>query len=480
MAFLKRLTPFTLPFLIAACGNDDLDPNDISAPDIYEFTSQTDPASPSSVDYKEAVTRILLIKELEHLIGSNHLQTVGESNGRAFVLHLLNRIYKVGTKDLTNNLGSTNLYDDPANPTPTPTPTPISGINPETDITSDLALEQQDFSQLAQNVNLMDKMPGIAYPLTYRDEEDATKGRFIGWPLTGVTGDDMPDALIQHWFEKIADIATDGNLDTKFINSGRDYQQLVSTFLLGAIGFGQISSTHLNTTSGLTAENSGDSSLAYTPLEHQWDLAFGYYGGVRHLATLSDTQITQQKDHNYVGQSIDLFSEYNFDYAQQTVSRDMVAPLADSVMSDSIIQAFLNGRQLISSAYKSTESRQSLQSKINAEANIILENWEKSLAATSIHFSNTTADYVLRYPGFANEYAASWSKLKAYSLALQFHPNPTLSADVLQELHVMLRETPEVNLDVSKLINYSLELSIEARGIFEVAFEFSTENARVW
>ncbi len=472
MNFLKKLTPFTLPLLLAACGDDDLDPGDIQAPDVYDFVSVTDPSAPSSVDYREATTRLLLIKELQHLIGSDYLQSVGEADGDAAVIRLLNRVYTTGTKNTTNNLISINLYDD------TETPTPIMGINTDTDISSDLPLAQLDFSQLEANINLKDKMPGIDYDLSINDAEG--QKQFIGWNLTGVSGNEMPDAMIQDWFETIAEIATDGDLTTKFIQGGKDYQQLVGTFLLGAIGFGQSMQHHLSD-SGLSSENTGINDLPYTALQHNWDAAFGYYGAVRHLGTLTDTQIVQQNDHLYTGQSIDLFSEYLYGYAKEASYRDLNATLADTNMAGNTIQSFLNGRKIIENDYnKPITSDADLMVDIRQQALLISTNWESSLAATIIHYINLTAYYTLQYPALEAPYAKYWSTLKGHALALQFNPNSTLSTQDLIDLHELIRQLPEVKLDSSKLVNYSIQLSTTTRNIITDGFKFSSMNATSW
>ena len=113
----KKVALISLPLLLTACGDDDLDPDSINAPDVYNFTSLTDPSAVSSVDYKEATTRLVLIEELNYLIGSQYFLEYAESHGKDDAIILLNRAYTEGTKSsFINNLASVSLYTGNSNP----------------------------------------------------------------------------------------------------------------------------------------------------------------------------------------------------------------------------------------------------------------------------------------------------------------------------------------------------------------------------
>ncbi len=478
MAFLKNLTPFTLPLLLAACGNDDVDPNAINTPDIYEFSSQTVPSMASSVDYKEATTRLILINELKHLIGSDYLQSYGKDKTKVQVINLLNRLYLTGTKSGDNNLANFNLYDlhDPDD-AEEPGATPIKGIA----IESELPLLQSSFANLAANVNLKDKMPGIVSDLIYKDSED--NADFIGWQITGIFDDNaLPDEMIQQWFDIIGELAADGDDNTKFIKNGIDYQQLVSTFLLGAISYGQATNQHLyiNAESNNASDANDD---GYTPLQHHWDLAFGYYGAAKHLGQLTQTQIIEKPDHNFVNDSIDLYSEYNFDFPINAALRDQAMILADTDYSGITNTAFLTGRHIIQSNF------QEMDMDYSSYASTIVENWELSLTATILHYLNKTrvdlAVYQI-YPILFDDYAYSWSTLKGLSLALQFNPQSKLSYEQLNDFQNKLKTTPKIYNDpetkpqseAGRITDYSADI-YQALPIFSDIL-FPGRNTRDW
>ena len=461
MAFLKKLTPFTLPLLLAACGNDDLDPNAINAPDVYEFASQTIPSAATSVNYNEATTRLILINELKHLIGSDYLQNYGNGKTDSQVVSLLNRIYQIGTKSDNDNLNDGNLYDlyDPDEIEESGA-TPIKGFT----LKSELPLLQTHFSNLTADINLQDKVPGFSTDLLHKDVED--KADFIGWTITGNVDDNtLPDAMVQQWFQIVAELAVDGDDNTKFIKNGINYQQLISTFLLGAISYGQATNQHLY--SNINSDNSIDANdIGYTDLQHHWDLAFGYYGAAKHLTLLTKEQVIAQPDHNYTGDSIDLFSELNFDFPINAALRDQSMVLADTEYASNTINAFLNGRQIIGN------NIQTANSDHVSYANLVIENWELSLAATIIHYLNETridlAVYQI-FPLSPENYAHSWATLKGLSLALQFNPQSTLSYDQLLEIHTALKTTPRIYNDpVSKPQDELKRITTYSNDIYEI------------
>ncbi len=448
MIFLKKLTPFTLPFLLAACGNDDLDPDAINAPDIYEFTSVTDPSAISSVDYKDATTRLVLIKELEHLLNSDYLQRYAEDNGKEAAVALLNRVYEGGTKlDFSDNLISVNLYDDSS------TPTPIQSIN--------FTNETATFSSLSENINLKEAMPGIRINLPLRKiVNGAYVGEFLGWSIININnGDAFPNTMIQQWFDKIATLATDtdnsGEFDTttQFSESNINYRDLIITFLSASIPYSEITNIHLNT-DGLTADNSqNDSSLPYTQLEHHWDMAFGYFG-TRVTAKNESLENIAATANN----SVNLVNEMVFDTAAATAQRDLDAVSGTSYLSRSIIKSALTGRQLISS---------NRTSQLDSYSKIISDSWEKTLAATLIHHINGTIDNGLT-PNFDH-----WSHMKAYSLALQFNPNTSMPIDTMRNILNSFGTTPGSDQDY--LINI-----FNIRSVIQKNYQFPIDDSKNW
>ncbi len=482
MTFLKKLTPFTLPFLLAACGDDNLDPNAINAPDVYEFASLTDPSAVSSVDYREATTRLVLIKELEYLIGSDYLQEYGTdvNNTKDDVISLLNRVYEGGTTlTYANNLIDVNLYNN------TSTATSIRGM----DLKSGLDQLQQDFSQLEPNTNLKSHMAGLnnnkLFMLNPIDKESIV---FIGWGLPLTTDHNLiPDRLIQSWFESIATLAKDGNPDTKYSNGSLDFQALITVFLMGSINYYQATNIHLNANLGLLTDNTTTSDAPYTNLQHQWDLAMGYYGASQNIKLLTNQQVIEQPDHDYnKDNKIDFFSEYNFKFSINSAARNAGSLLSNVNLSEKIIQAFLNGRELIDKEliHGYTDTANPLSTQVKQ----LKEQWEHSIAATLLHYLNTTANdsALLKLsesdPDTANEYnrahhATQWSMLKAYTLILQFNSNGKLSSQDFIDIHSAIGQNPELK---SGGINSYIKELFTAQALITEKFGFSIQDAENW
>ncbi len=449
MISLKKLTPFTLPFLLAACGNDDLDPDAIDAPDTYEFNSLTDPSAMTSVDYSEATTRLVLIKELEYLINSEFLQDYGEQHDKEAVVALLNRVYREGTKpDSTNNLASVNLYDNST------TPTPIKSINFTDDTTT--------FTALMSNVNLQEVIPGLNTNIPTREIQDIEgNGDFIGWRLEGNSnGNTYAIGMIQSWFEVIATLATDvddlGNVNTasQFSSNNINYRDLIISFLSASIPYFEVTNIHLHE-DALEADNShSTSSQSYTQLEHHWDMAYGYFGTTITAKTQSLTSLLATQS-----ASLENANERIYDIAAEAAQRDIDSLLNSSAISRSFINNTIDGRTLIS--LNKTSSLYQYRKNI-------LDNWEKTLAATLIHHINGSIGL-----GFTVN-LDHWAHMKAYALALQFNPNPLLSEQVLLDIHSLIGELPKVGNK-----NYLKDLLL-ARDKIQASYNFPLSDVQKW
>jgi len=425
MTFLKRLTPFTLPFLLAACGDDNLDPNAINAPDMYEFASLTNPSSVSSVDYREATTRLVLIKELEYLIGSDYLQEYGAdlNNSKEDVVLLLNRIYEGGSSNLSEN----NLYG------PSTTVTTIKGIN----FTSDNTPDFSDAS-LMTNINIKDAVSA------------------------------KDNVQIQEWFEHIATLAVDQDADTRFISNGFDYQALVNGYLSVVMPFNQVNNIYL-ATNNLATDNSREiSDLPYTQLEHNWDLAFGYFG------TLASGQKSSLQNIIISNGSVDNLDSYAFDFAAATAQRDLNSPFRDVTFSQSIMHHFLNGRATISLNEEHNYFPEQ-NTLINNHAEKILYNWERALAATLIyHIENMINN---RY--ITDQYDYHWAMMNSYTQAIASNENSLISAELIATLTNNKAAFPQDSDEIRKQTTY-LEGLYYAEQSLITSYDFTETNVNAW
>jgi len=477
MSFLKKLTPYTLPFFLMACGNDDIDPDVIDAPDTYDFRSVLDSSLPSSVEYKEATTRLILIQELEYLLASDYLQKLGEAkveevgldNAKTIIVNLLNAIYTTGTKSGDLSLTTHNIYDlyDPDNEESAGS-TPIKGIS--------FNNGNYSFSSLQANINLQDAMPGVDKDLHNR-KEDNSLGNFIGWAIAGDNdGDIVANELIQYWFSQVARIATDGDEQTKAIYSNVDYKALITSFLSASIPYYQISNVHLHDTEGLSTDNlTAFQNQPYTQLEHHWDMAFGYFGTNRSANLQSLETIISQ--HNKVNDLASLSTDSVFDTAAFLAQRDLSTPSFVNSKSKPTVTAFIEGRKVITLSEQdiTTESKKSLISK---NAQIIIANWEMAIIENLIHHINNTIDYgPYITSGTLSNYQTSWSKMKAYALALQFNPYSTLPLESLEYINDQISVRPDTRVNS---VNGYLGDILRARNVLQSHFGIPEEAIFNW
>jgi len=469
-----------LPVMISAlsgCGDDNLDPNAINAPNSYTFSHpETDN---STVAFLEATTRNLLIEELSTLIQSDYLQTLGQTEGQQAVISKLNQIYQTGTMlTESDNLAVSDLYTGDQS---------ASAISNQPD--TSLAIQQSNFSQLTSDINLQSKMPGIAYPLHYTDSIETAESTpenpiyedipdFYGWALFGINSDnEYPDRLIQEWFKAIASLAIDNDDSTRTTNTtnGINYERLIAAFLDGAIRYGQATSEHL-ASDALSADNTRTDT--YTELEHQWDLAYGYLGANTHAPAETNTELTESLIYDInQDDSLDLSQEYRYSFIQAFAQRDIDSPLADTRYAQNLLDSLVLGRFLISQSANTG----TLESRVEEYRLKAIQNWEKALAATIIHHLNLAAKQASLYKADSDdynetEYFDNWSTMKGYALALQFNPDTSISQEDLET--IIFNMDQQVDLELTG--NGFLNDLFESRSLLADNLGFSNQNVASW
>ena len=204
------------------------------------------------------------------------------------------------------------------------------------------------------------------------------KGVINGWP-GNMTGPEVLSFMI----DKAA--TTDKGYDPL---TGYDYAQLISKFVMGAVFYNQAVDIYLD--EYLNADKKPNNKpykkgAAYTGKEHVWDEAFGYFGTPVNTLNLTPEDvynITKQKEAVFAKADangdgvIDLKSEMAFAHAYYAAGFDKGGK---TQYLHTITQAFVDGRQLITSAKgKALSDQQRL--KLKGYAEIITKNWEKVIA----------------------------------------------------------------------------------------------------
>ncbi len=477
MKLIKGLTVLSAAIMLAACGgssssNKD-DNNEPTALNTYDFPSKLI-SGDSSVSHSGQATRHALISEVKKLISSDEFQGAAD---KETALDMLNAIYVKGTTDTTGNLISTNVYTDGLEATPV-------GISLTTE---GAVLKQVDYSDVSGDKNLKGKMAG--------QDNLLSAGEFIGWDIATI-GDDAvkgegvnsaPDLLIQQWFDILAERAGDNDSETDYVTEeGLDLQQLVQKFLLGAVTYSQAAEDYLKADKGLIKQNSEEDKAgkSYTSLEHQWDEGFGYFGAAHDYNLYSDAQNKSQQDNDTnLDGSIDLYSEYSFGHSVNAAKRDAGATVATD-FSKGAMDAFISGRALIQDNFGTDpELGEGYQAELVQISKVALENWEKAVAATVVHYIN---DVIADYGDYGTadfnkkDLAKHWSEMKGFALGIQFSQVPVISMTDLKSVHAKFGEAPVLlGADQAAVDVYVAKLQ-EARTVLKTAYSFDANNVANW
>lgn len=266
---------------------------------------------------------------------------------------------------------------------------------------------------------------------------------------------------------------------------GLDLSQLVQKMYHGAVSYSQAArdylSTDLSPKKGLNVDNTkpDKAGKAYTKMEHHFDEAFGYFGGARDFMNYTDVQIASKLsiDSNDDGE-ISILTEKNQGLSTNFSRMDYIAASNGFEMdlSSDAMNAFLQGRQLITKAPKNYKKY------TVALANVALANWEKTLAAATLHYINST---IAQMDSFGtNKYLFKnhvkfWSEMKGFALAFQFSPVSIMTDSEFDQLHALLGDKPALHKNgLEKVANYKVQLET-ARASLQRIYSFP-ETSRNW
>lgn len=474
--------PIALALNLIGCGEDNVDPSEINAASSYEFFD----SGSSTVDYLASTTALILIEELDHLIGSQYLQDYGQTYGYQATLALLNRVYTLGTyTNEQDSLWNSNLYN-----TTESISTPINAIS--------FTDESPTYQDLSPNVNLQNLVPGYQQPLHNRKEpvviavdpeevefsEDELLGDFIGWSVVGVeNGDGVFDAMIQDWLGMIATLASDDDKSTRFTQNSINYRLLINTTLKASIPYFQISHNHL-ASSKINDYLDNNSATNMQILEENWDLAFGYSG----LASNGKLIQTENYDSDWLTDNINLEDMRTRKLTGASLfayQADEKSPLTDVTYYDDFFTFFVEGRSLASLEQVSLTADE-VVSGIRTRGRNIVFTWEKALASKFITYINQTvneANLVKVTTERHQDYIDAWSNMKALAISLQFNPSSLITSEDLVEFNKDIGTYPPGSTAIR---NFQSSLILDRfedpaiRNELQDIYSFSTENIESW
>jgi len=461
-----------------------IDVNDLL--DYYGFMSKVGDVNNSSVSYGGQAARHALIAELKHYIGKGGLEgdlENGVLTSKEDVIAKLNSFYDADE----NSWDALNI--------------------------TFTAAKQTMFSELSSSYkSLKEKVAGQDASGQHKEWNN---GAFAGW---GATGSTTPIALIDTYFQQIADIAID-NLGSKryapgaeaiaaneipvyVTDNGLDLNQLIQKFLLMSVAYSQAADDYLDENKGLATDNIGQDkgTKDYTKLEHQFDEGFGYFGATRDYLAYNDNEIAgkvstaEDGREDWNGQHdtdgdgvIDLMSEKNFGNSVNAAKRDRGSKgnANPTDYTKQAMDAFLMGRKLIND-----NAGVALTDDQNAELltyrDSALDAWERGVVATVVHYINDLDADLAEVATDEFDYATTakhFSELKGFALGLQFNPySPIAGTDETKfakfvKLHELLKDAPV--LAEADVAAYRTDLA-EARQLLQDAFEFDADNVAGW
>ena len=272
---------------------------------------------------------------------------------------------------------------------------------------------------------------------------------------------------------------------------GLDLGQMTQKVMWGAIAYWQGTSKYMSKipNDDNTMSDDGD---PYTAMEHHWDESFGYFGAARDYNTGysddTDRKTDPYNDSNGDG-LIDFKTEYNMGWAVTAAKRDLVDGVSvDYDFTKTIFDAYLEGRTLI--------YNQAPLDEILVQRDIILNTWEKVVAAVSIHYINDTMSDLealisagdsnlawdnLPESGDGYKYNIHWAEMRAYAHGLIYNDFKLISdADIATVLGYM-GTAPAYNdgSDFSAMQTLHDNLAL-AKPILQAAYGFSDAHMANW
>ncbi len=331
----------------------------------------------------------------------------------------------------------------------------------------------------------------VDLPLVYETLREISSIRDLKQRVNGPNAEQV-HADMAHWCNTIAEYSQDDSkLGTYEVyieeSTGYDMLQMFKLTGLGAamlehglyVYFRYVENDYNDT----IVWYPGATELYYTWMEHHWDEAFGYYGAARNFHDFSDEELVgfengdNYKDNFDLDGKIDFKTEYNYHFAQMAAQRDLDSKTGTD-FSRAVYDAFYEGRvAIVEKDYDLMLSKKP----------IILDNWEKIIAATVIHYLNAVLgqmDLLVNDPQASPElFYRHWAAM--YKFTEMFRYNYENRFNQYQEVLDTKYKTDEVPFpktvvdDPSKAEAYALSL-LEVRSMIKEIYQFDEQDVLAW
>lgn len=263
---------------------------------------------------------------------------------------------------------------------------------------------------------------------------------------------------------------------------GYDLAQMIQKTLLGSVIYSQLVNVYLFDITDRDNITLLDGTN-YTDMEHRFDEAWGYFGGARNMADFTDNDLSTKegglpyKDNFITDSEIDWQSEYNFGFSVNAGKRDLGSTTGTD-FSKAIFDAFLTGRTAIVNKDIPT---------LATQRQVIIDNIEKVLAATAIHYINDVSanlDAIAADPTTSPaDFYKHWGEMFKFTEMLRY--NRSTPVTELQTILTTLMVTSEVTYpkdlvdDIAKIAAYKTAL-LQARDILQNALGFDATDVENW
>ena len=270
--------------------------------------------------------------------------------------------------------------------------------------------------------------------------------------------------------------------------SGVRLDQMTQKTLWGAISYWQATSKYMSKIPN-DDNTKAVEGKSYTAMEHHWDESFGYFGAALDYNTGyaddNDRKSTTYYDSNG-DVKIEFKSEYNVGWAVTAAKRDLCTGCdAGLDFTKTIFDAYLEGRTLI--------VNQAPLSEILAKRDLIMETWEKVVAAVTIHYINDGTDDMKAIidagdatvkPGSdaAADYETHWGEMRGYANGLLYNDFKKIDQANLTRLLIVIGTAPVYpnGTDFDDMQAYHTALTGEVKAILKASYGFSDANMNSW
>ena len=286
-----------------------------------------------------------------------------------------------------------------------------------------------------------------------------------------------PESLVMLWTQRLDEQAVNwttlsSTLPSVYVSpEGQDYGQLLQKFMLGAVAFSQGADDYMDDDvvgKGLLASHVPVDGQTYSPLEHAWDEAFGYFGAAQDYSTWTDDDIKANgsMDRNEDG-NIDLKTEVNWGHSRNSGMRDAGSNDSTVDLTSDAWNAFYQGRLLLNQTVGSELSDADLDT-LRGYRDEAVTAWEMAIVATVVHYINDTIQDI-NAEADLGDLAKHWSEMKGFALSMQFNPNSPLSDADFGIIHNLMDIAPNRTQEY-------VDSLIEARTILGDAYGIDSVN----